>query len=96
MSSITDNSESPETFEITEEVKGILKNIMDSSHRDSGNLIQILQDVQGEFTYLPESIITYISKDLNISEHMVYGVATFYSQFKFIAVFCSAQRVFMK
>ena len=47
------------------------------------NLISILQKVQEEFGYLPESQIYQISKRLKISMSKIYGAATFYAQFRF-------------
>ena len=44
-------------------------------------LIAIMQDVQKEYHYLPENILSYIAEKLNISEAKVYGVATFYENF---------------
>lgn len=44
-------------------------------------LIPILQEVQEEYRYLPEEILTYIATALDVSPATVYGVATFYSQF---------------
>ncbi|HPQ10315.1 MAG TPA: NADH-quinone oxidoreductase subunit NuoE [Bacillota bacterium] len=44
-------------------------------------LIPILQEVQEEYRYLPEEILTYIATALDISPATVYGVATFYAQF---------------
>ncbi len=44
-------------------------------------LIPILQEVQGEYRYLPEEILTYVATALNLSPATVYGVATFYAQF---------------
>lgn len=44
-------------------------------------LIPILQEVQGEYRYLPEEILTYIAMVMNLSPATVYGVATFYAQF---------------
>ena len=45
-------------------------------------LIPILQETQGAFRYLPESAMIEIARFLNITENSVYGVATFYAQFK--------------
>jgi NADH-quinone oxidoreductase subunit E len=45
------------------------------------NLIAILQEVQEEYRYLPEEILTYIATAMDISPATVYGVATFYAQF---------------
>lgn len=44
-------------------------------------LIPILQEVQEEYRYLPEEILTYVATALDISPATVYGVATFYAQF---------------
>ena len=50
-------------------------------HRDS--LIPVLQEVQGRFGYVPEEAVEAIAKHLDISESAIYGVATFYTQFRF-------------
>ncbi|NHJ46329.1 MAG: NADH-quinone oxidoreductase subunit NuoE [Asgard group archaeon] len=71
-------------FELNSQAISKLKKILEISNYDKKNLIQILQDIQDEFNYLPEKIIVHIAKELKISEHHIYGVATFYSQFKFI------------
>ena len=47
------------------------------------DLISILQKVQEEFGYLPQDQIHQISKHLRISMSKIYGVATFYAQFRF-------------
>ncbi|HRR36556.1 MAG TPA: NAD(P)H-dependent oxidoreductase subunit E, partial [Clostridia bacterium] len=44
-------------------------------------LIAILQEIQEEYKYLPEDIMTYIATALGISPGVVFGVATFYSHF---------------
>jgi len=46
-------------------------------------LIPILQDVQEMFGYLPKEIITAIGKHLSIPASKIYGVASFYNQFRF-------------
>jgi NADH-quinone oxidoreductase subunit E len=51
---------------------------------DKSNLIPILQEAQAAFGYLPADVMGRIAKFLRISESNVYGVGTFYSQFKFI------------
>lgn len=45
------------------------------------NLIAILQNVQEQYRYLPEDILTYVSSAMGLSPASVFGVATFYSQF---------------
>lgn len=44
-------------------------------------LIAVMQDVQKEYHYLPQKILSYIAEKLNISEAKIYGVATFYENF---------------
>lgn len=46
-------------------------------------LIPILQEVQEEFGYLPAEAMQKVAKFLHISDSAVFGVATFYAQFKF-------------
>lgn len=45
-------------------------------------LLEILHDLQHEFTYVPESTIPIIAYALNLSRAEVYGVITFYHDFK--------------
>jgi len=47
------------------------------------NIIPILQKVQEEFTYLPEHLMAEIAKFTNVPASDIYGVATFYAQFRF-------------
>ena len=47
------------------------------------NIIPILQEVQEEYTYLPEDLLAEIASHTNIPASDVYGVATFFSQFRF-------------
>ncbi len=46
-------------------------------------LIPILQDVQNTYGYLPEAEMRRVARFLRLPESRVYGVATFYEQFKF-------------
>jgi len=50
--------------------------------RKRGNLIPILQMVQGKLGYLPREAMIEIAEFLNIPEIDVYGVVTFYNQFR--------------
>ncbi|MHB1415444.1 MAG: NADH-quinone oxidoreductase subunit NuoE family protein [Chloroflexota bacterium] len=44
-------------------------------------LIPVLQEIQEEYRYLPQEVLTYIATALDISPASVFGVATFYAQF---------------
>ena len=62
--------------------KGINK-ILKNFSVEEGNLIPILQEAQIKFGYLSPAIIEKISMFLKITENKIYGVASFYSQFRF-------------
>lgn len=46
-------------------------------------LIPVLQKVQAELGYLPEDAVSEVAYFLGLSSSEVYGVASFYSQFRF-------------
>lgn len=46
-------------------------------------LVPILQDVQEEYNYLPESAMRLVAEKLNIPLRDMYGVASFYRAFSF-------------
>jgi NADH-quinone oxidoreductase subunit E len=48
-----------------------------------GNLIPILQMIQEKYAYLPKEAMKLVARHLNIHACQVYGVATFYNQFRF-------------
>ena len=53
-----------------------------TSKATRNNLIKVLQDVQNGYGYLPEVGLKAISQALKVPLSKVYGVATFYHQFK--------------
>ena len=56
-----------------------------SRHSTSANeLIPVLQEAQERFGYLPIAVMEKIAMYLHLSASTVYGVATFYAQFKLI------------
>jgi NADH-quinone oxidoreductase subunit E len=60
-----------------------LQEILFSKEKYQANLIPILQEVQMEYGYLSKENMIRISEYLEISPNEVYGVASFYQQFKF-------------
>jgi len=64
-------------------LKKQLGDILGRYDREHGDLIPILQEAQERFGYLPEEVIAGIAKFLQLPESNVYGVSTFYAQFKF-------------
>ncbi|MCE5273335.1 NAD(P)H-dependent oxidoreductase subunit E [bacterium] len=55
--------------------------ILDSHHRQPSRLIPILQEIQHEYRYLPEEVLTFVATSLGLPPARVYGVATFYAHF---------------
>jgi NADH-quinone oxidoreductase subunit E len=52
---------------------------------EEGDLIPILQKIQEKLGYISEEAIKHTSRFLKISENQIFGVASFYSQFRFNA-----------
>ena len=46
-------------------------------------LIPIMQELQDEFGYLDKKTVTILSNRFSLPESKIYGLATFYNQFKF-------------
>ena len=60
--------------------------ILSSYTGEKAELIPILQRVQQALGYLPEEAMQRIARFVGESESTVFGVATFYAQFKFVPV----------
>jgi NADH-quinone oxidoreductase subunit E len=59
-----------------------LTQLFSSYSSDRRNVIALLQEVQKEFSYLPKEAMQGIAHFLEVPEVEVYGVATFYNQFR--------------
>ena len=51
---------------------------------ERADLIPVLQKIQAIYDYLPREALRKTARWLKISENEIYGVATFYAQFRFI------------
>ncbi len=60
-----------------------LQEILEKYEQYCNSLIPVLQGVQEKFGYISEESVEGIAKYLNISQTYIYGVATFYTQFRF-------------
>lgn len=72
--------------ELSAEEKALLEQIktdLAEIGNDRSKLIPILQSVQQKLAYLPGEAIHLVADHLDISSSEVYGVATFYNQFRF-------------
>ena len=56
--------------------------IIEKYGKGKGATIAILQGVQEEYGYIPSESLTYIAQKTGMKEAKLYGVATFYTQFR--------------
>lgn len=66
--------------DILQEMKGILE----SSNSDGTSLVTLLQAVQRHFGYLPREAMIEVAREKGVSPAAVFGVASFYNQFRMI------------
>ena len=60
----------------------LISDLLDDCDVQSSNLIAILQKIQGIYGYLPLSAMQYLAQRTGIKAAKIYGVATFYKQFR--------------
>jgi len=63
-------------------VKERLEKILTEYERRPGEVIPLLQQVQAALGYLPREAMLAIARFTGVPESRVYGVATFYGQFR--------------
>lgn len=63
--------------------KGKVAAVLAPFQGQRGSLIPVLQQVQGALGYLPPEALAEIARFLRLPPAQVYGVATFYAQFRF-------------
>ena len=66
---------------LVKEIQGFKEDLFDKKGQP-GSLIPLLQSAQDSYGYIPEKIIYYISELTGIPSAEIYGVITFYSQFR--------------
>ena len=57
--------------------------LLDTFERKPDVLLSLLQAVQGELGYLPPEVLGTVARHARVPRSRVYGVASFYSQFRF-------------
>jgi NADH-quinone oxidoreductase subunit E len=68
------------------EIEPILQDValrLKDAGKERGQLIPILQMIQERHAYIPGEAIRLVAEHLGIAPSEVYGVATFYNQFRF-------------
>ena len=63
-------------------IKQELSEILSRYSGEKSELIPVLQEAQDRFGYLPGEVMLEISRFLKVPESVVFGVVTFYAQFK--------------
>ena len=63
------------------ELKEKVSRVLGKYQQDKGMLVSILQDIQGEFNYLPRETLAMVSRSLDIPLAQIYSVATFFKSF---------------
>ncbi len=61
-----------------------LSPVLEAFPRERGNLIPILQEIQERYGYLSKEAIRATASYLDLPASKIFGVATFYNQFKLI------------
>jgi NADH-quinone oxidoreductase subunit E len=59
-----------------------IKSLIEHRGRNIESLIIILQDIQKELGYIPEEAVDIVAAELGISPTRIYGILTFYAQFR--------------
>ena len=66
-----------------EHIESQFEAVLEEYPRQQGSLIPLLQKAQTKFKYISPGLVESIAEYLGITESQVFGVASFYSQFRF-------------
>ena len=68
-----------------EELKfDVVDGILNRYENNKSYLIAVLQEIQNEYKYLPEDLLTHVAKKLDINVSKIFSVATFYENFSLV------------
>ena len=68
-------------FKGTPEQEAKLRAVIEEKKNIEGSLMQVMQEAQEIYGYLPLEVQTIIADGRGVSVEQVYGIATFYAQF---------------
>lgn len=68
-------------FKGTPEQEAKLRAVIEEKKNIEGSLMQVMQEAQEIYGYLPLEVQTIIAEGMGVSVEQVYGIATFYAQF---------------
>lgn len=60
---------------------GKVQSIINDWGGESSLVIEMLHDIQSEFNYLPEEVLSRVSTEVGVPLAKIYGIATFYNAF---------------
>jgi NADH:ubiquinone oxidoreductase subunit E len=60
-----------------------IESIFEKYERKPDQLIPVLQDIQKQYGYVAAESVKMISRHLRITENQIFGVSSFYAQFRF-------------
>lgn len=60
---------------------GYVDEVLEKYENRKSALIAVLQEIQNEYKYLPEDMLEYISRKMDITPSKIFSVATFYENF---------------
>ncbi|MSU00391.1 complex I 24 kDa subunit family protein [Tissierella pigra] len=66
---------------LTLEMKDTIDEVVMKHGSKQSSIITILQEIQGNYRYLPEEVLEYIANKMDITPSKIYGIATFYENF---------------
>ncbi|MCF8297526.1 MAG: NAD(P)H-dependent oxidoreductase subunit E [Saprospiraceae bacterium] len=67
---------------MVQNINHIIDNIISQTGTSVDKVIPILQAIQNEFNYLPEEALRRVCETTDITPSRIYGVSTFYTQFR--------------
>ena len=57
--------------------------IIERYGKKASSVIPVMQDIEAEYRYLPGELLTYVARQIGVTEAKAYSVATFYENFSF-------------
>jgi NADH-quinone oxidoreductase subunit E len=65
-----------------DQIEATIRDILGKWDKEKSNLVPLLQQTQSKIGYLPQTALMEIARYLGMAPVEVYGVATFYNQFR--------------
>ena len=63
-----------------------INSIIEHWNHDPEYAIEILQDIQDEYRYLPEDVVRYIADEISVPQGQLYHIGTFFKAFSLVSI----------